>query len=377
MQNSFTFSSKTAMSWSRYLRTLLLTTLISVLLAYAWILLVDPYDNVWFSPPLERKVVGGNQRFTYPALARSPRFDSLILGTSSIRLLNPQELDPSLRAAFANLAMDAATPYEQSRILTLFVRHHRRIRYVLHSIDDLWCNPFHHHHQLTERPFPEWMYDDNSWNDLLYLFNSTTLKKAWRQFRNLLGLRKSTRANNGYAVFVPPESEYDLKKVQSKIYGDTQPHLKPAVRPLQQITSEERSSWTFPNLSLLQTMLESLPAETTKALILPPYHQIRLPAPDSVTAAQLEECKTRIVRLAQGVPNTILIDFMFRSSIAVEDENFWDPEHHRVGIATIIGESIVDALKWGREREGLSRILVWPSGYTSAGENPKPHLDAM
>lgn len=77
------------MNWNLYLRTILFTTLLSVLVAYAWILLVDPYDNVWFSPPLEREPVSKNQRFTYPALARNQRFDSLILGTSSIRLLNP------------------------------------------------------------------------------------------------------------------------------------------------------------------------------------------------------------------------------------------------------------------------------------------------
>lgn len=350
------------MSWNRYLRTILVTTLLSVLVAYAWILLVDPYDNVWFSPPLEREPISKNQRFTYPALARNPRFDSLILGTSSIRLLNPRELDPSLDASFVNLAMNAATPYEQSRILALFVRHHPRIRYALHGVDDLWCNPFHHHNQFTERPFPEWMYDENRWNDLRYLFNSATLKQAWRQFRNLLGLTISTQGSDGYTVFVPPELEYDLRKVQSKIYGGSQPHIKPAVEPPEQITPEQRSRWTFPNLALLQTMLESLPRETTKALVLPLYHQFHLPAPGSIVAAQIEDCKARIVRLAQAIPNTTVIDLMFRSSIALEDKNFWDPEHHRVSIATIIGESIVDALKLGQEREGIYRILVRPGG---------------
>jgi hypothetical protein len=350
------------MSWTRYLRRLLLTTLIGVLVSYSWILLVDPYDNVWFSPPLEREPISKNQRFTYPALARNPRFDSLIMGTSSIRLLNPRELDPLLDASFVNLAMNAATPYEQSRILALFVRHRPRIRYALHGIDDLWCDPFDQHDQLTERPFPEWMYDDNRWNDLLYLFNSATLAQTWKQFRNLLGLRKPTQGSDGYTVFVPPESEYDLKKVQRNIFGGARPHIKPAVQPPQQITPEERSGWTFPNLALLQTMLESLPAETTKALVLPLYHQIHLPAPGSVLAAQIEDCKARIVQLAQEIPNTTLIDFMFRSNIALEDKNFWDPEHHRVGIATIVGELIVEALKSGREREGIYRILVRPGG---------------
>jgi hypothetical protein len=334
-------------------------------MAYAWILLVDPYDNVWFSPPAEREPVSKNQRFSYPALARNQRFDSLILGTSSVRLLNPRELDPPLGASFANLAMNAATPYEQSQILALFVRHHPDIKYALLGVDDFWCNPTSRFHQFTERPFPEWMYDENRWNDLVYLFNSSTLEQAWRQFRNLLGLRTPRYGSNGYTVFVPPESEYDLKKVRRKIFGERQPHLKPGVEPPRRISPQERSGWTFPNLALLQDMLKSLPDDTIKALILPPYHQYHQPAPGSVFDRQYDECKVRIAQLARNVPNATLIDFMFRSPITVKDENYWDPEHYRVGVATVIGESIVDALESGREQEGLYRILVRPDEQVS------------
>lgn len=348
------------MSWPGYLRTLFLTTFVCVLVTYTWILLVDAYDTVWFSPPLEREPIGKNQRFSYPALARNPRFDSLILGTSSIRLLNPQELNPLLDASFANLAMNASTPYEQSQILALFVRHHPKIRYLLHGVDDFWCNPNHRISQFNERPFPEWMYDENRWNDLLYLFNSATIKQTWRQFRNTLGLRRPTQGSDGYTVFVPPESRYDLKEVQVKIYGDDPPHLKPDVEPPLEASQGQRASWTFPNLELLGEMLGSLPVDTTKVLILPPYHQFHLPAPGSLADAQHVECKERLTRLAAEVPNTTLIDFMFRSPITLEDGNYWDPEHYRVGVATLIGEFVVDAIKSGREREGVNRILLRP-----------------
>jgi hypothetical protein len=355
------------MSWTGYLRTLLLTTLISVVTAFAWILLVDPYDNVWFSPPWEREPISKNQRYSYPALARNPRFDSLILGTSSIRLLSPGELNPLLDASFANLAMNAATPYEQSRILELFVRHHPSIRYAFLGVDDFWCNPDRPSDRYAQWPFPEWMYDENRWNDLLYLFNGATLEQTWRQFRNLLGLRKPTQGSDGYTVFVPPDSEYDLEKVRSNIYGDAEPHLKPTAEPPWREPPEGPPGWDFPNLPVLQSMLESLPVETVKVLILPPYHQMHLPAPESVVDAQIQACKTRVVEIARRVPNTTLIDFMFRSEIALNDENYWDPAHYRVGIATLIGESVVDALETGREREGLYRILLRPGGPDEPG----------
>ena len=63
-------------------------------IVYAFVVLVDPYDTLPLSPPADRPLVAGNQRFSYPSLARSNRFDSAIVGTSSSRLLRPEVLNP-------------------------------------------------------------------------------------------------------------------------------------------------------------------------------------------------------------------------------------------------------------------------------------------
>ena len=64
-----------------------------------------------------RAPVATNARFSFPALARSAKFDSAVFGTSTSRLLRPVMLDPEFGARFANLAMNDATAYEQARIL--------------------------------------------------------------------------------------------------------------------------------------------------------------------------------------------------------------------------------------------------------------------
>ncbi|MEA3274193.1 MAG: hypothetical protein U9Q81_02635 [Pseudomonadota bacterium] len=349
------------MRWASYVKTLLLTTVLSALIVSAWILLLDPYDNVWFSPPLERAPVAKNQRFSYPALARKPRFDSLIVGTSSVRLLRPGQLDPLLGAEFVNLAMNAATPYEQSQILSVFVRHHPRTRYAFLGVDDsVWCTEDHLHAKLGPRTFPPWMYDENRWNDLLYLFNAETLEQGWNQFRNLLGIWEPHHGGDGYKNFLPADSRYDIEMVRGKLYEGSPPHLKPAAEPPEPVSREERGGWTFPNLELLQDMLRALPKETVKVLVFPPYHQFRLPAPGSRQAAVVDECKARVVRMAQGFQGTTVIDFMIRSRISLEDENFWDPQHYRVGVATLIGDAIADALDTGRGEDGVYRILARP-----------------
>ena len=65
------------MSWDKFLRTAITSFTVLVAFVYALILLVDPYQNVPFSLPLERAPISTNQRFAYPALARDPRFDAV------------------------------------------------------------------------------------------------------------------------------------------------------------------------------------------------------------------------------------------------------------------------------------------------------------
>ena len=67
--------------------------------AILFILLLDPYDMVPFSLPIERPLVSGSQRFAYPQVMRSERFDSLIVGSSTARLIDPEQLNgPFARA---------------------------------------------------------------------------------------------------------------------------------------------------------------------------------------------------------------------------------------------------------------------------------------
>ena len=110
--------------WRAFTRRCVAVALSLLLACFAFVALVDPHDHLPLSLPFERAPINTNQRFSYPALARSERFDSAIVGTSTARLLRPSALDRLLDARFVNLSMNSATAYEQWRILELFLRHH-------------------------------------------------------------------------------------------------------------------------------------------------------------------------------------------------------------------------------------------------------------
>lgn len=330
--------------WRSFWKTTLVAVLAVAAVVYGAVLIVDPYDTVFFSPPFNRAPVTTNQRFSFPALARKARFDSAIVGTSTTRMLRPEALDRTIGGSFVNLSMNSGTAWEQSQILKLFVRHHPRPRTMIFGIDIIWCQVEKESAKLTFRPFPPWMYDDNPWNDLLHLFDLKTLEQTGLQFAWLTRIHPEPR--HGLDGYTPlrPASEYDLVRARGHIYGDSKSTARAPVTPPYRPTPAERAAWPYASHALLAEMLELLPPETTKVLLFVPYHAFNLPVPGSKTAAQWRECKRRITEMAARVPNAHVLDFMIPSRITRRDENYWDPLHYGAGVAEQLAELIAKAV---------------------------------
>ncbi len=326
-------SSDPPTEWRRFFRFCAGIAAIIVGAIYVVVVMVDPWGSLPVSLPLDRVPVTSNQRFSYPALARSPRFDSAIFGTSTSRLLRPAALDPAFGARFANLAMNDATPFEMSSLLGVFNRAHPSAKVVMLGVDSPWCVTGNSFQKLTPRPFPSWMYATNRWRGYAEMFNLFAIQEAGKEFGVLTGLKKPDMGRDGYTSFVPPDSTYDPARAVV--------HLREA-EP--RIPSGERAgtsrSWLFPALDLLRSDLAALPAETYKLLFFPPYNHRLLPAPGSDGATVWDECKRRVTALAHATPNGKAVDFMLPSPITNDDDNYWDPLHYRVGVADRIAHDL-------------------------------------
>lgn len=299
---------------------------------YALILSVDPYGNIPFSLPLERAPVSTNQRFSYPVLARAARFDSAVIGSSTVRLLDPERLDAASGARFVNLAMNSATAYEQMRIHELFLRHHPDPRAVIVGIDDSWCRRASAIERYTFREFPEWMYDENPWNDLLYMFNDKALENTVRLLELLAGKRSPKYETNGYRDFTLDFGAYDSRAVAARLY----PKGRPAARRIPDIPPQARHpQWRFAAHALLDAMLARTPRDTETVLIFAPMHGDYLARSEGL----YRECKARILAIAAERRVTVL-DYMRDSVITRDDDNYWDPLHYRAGVARIIEQDI-------------------------------------
>lgn len=346
--------------WRRFLAVFLGTGVGLLAVVYGLLVIVDGYDTVFFSPRFDREPVTSNQRFSFPALARKDRFDSAIIGTSTTRLLRPDKLNPLFQARFVNLSMNDATAWEEAQIFGVFRRHHARPRAVIFGIDVVWCAVGDDFRRLTPRPFPQWMYDDDPWNDLLNLLNLPAIEETGRQLAYLTGLRRAKYGKDGYTNFLPPETAYSLDRAQLRIYGPEGPRPRQAVQPIVDTPPDQAASWRFPMHKLLVEMLDSLPPETVKILAVVPYHIFSQPLPRTQGEAVWAECKRRLASMAAARPNVHLVDFMIESPITTRDENYWDPLHFRMPIADRLSDAMAEAVRARRDQPGVYRYFGRP-----------------
>jgi hypothetical protein len=345
-----------AIPWGGFVRDFACTALILALAAWAFDVLVDPYGANPLRLPFTRPLMDINQRFMYPQVFRSGEFDSAVFGTSTIRLLKPSDLEKAFGGHFANFGMNAATPFEQDEAARLYLAHASKPRTLIWGIDPSWCQPGADAPTklLTERAFPPWLYGGSPWWSIPHLFNLRTLEIAARVVLNRLGLMKPRLPRDGYEVFTPPETSYDLARAREHIYGGVSRPVAPS-DSIQQPRSAEILDTRYPALNWLDATLGKLPPDARLVMLFPPVHAANQPVPNSLDAALEAVCKRRIARIAEE-HHGVTVDFRFASPITTDDANYWDALHYRLPIARRVVESLADAAK-GEKKGEMYRVV--------------------
>ena len=342
-------SSDPGAAWRRQfsLSTGLAALLLMVL--YAFIAIVDPWNALSLSPPLKRAQLSNDARFWFPSLAREPRFDSAVLGTSTSRLLRPDTLDKAFGGSFANLAMNSASAYEQSRLLEVLLRHHPSVATVIVGLDFRWCALDGSYVRNSIFDFPEWLYDARPWSRYLHVLSMHGLQDALKQLGVIVGLTKNRFGSDGYTNFLPDDGLYDLARAQAKLTHATTTPWTPA-------PPRANPDLRFPALTILAEELSAIPLETRKILFFTPTYLGAQPSPGRADFTTLDACKAQTAAVAASRANTLVVDFDLPSPITQRESKYWDNLHYRVDIADRIVTDLADAWQ-GRPVNPDYRVL--------------------
>src|SRR5262249_23842459 len=153
------------------------------------------------------------RRYQLPALVRSGRFDSYIVGSSTVHTLDPLQVSAGLGGSFANLALHGGEPHEQAQLVRL-IGWQPSVRSILVGLDPKWCQTARLEQYNPRAEFPEWLHDDNRWNDILFSFNFGMLDLASLKLQQILWPSGITIRHDGFQNALPPDETFDVSKAQ-------------------------------------------------------------------------------------------------------------------------------------------------------------------
>lgn len=225
--------------------------------------------------------------------------------------------------------MNAATAYEQSRMLELFLQAHPAPLAVIVAIDQEWCSAAVE--RFTSRSFPEWMYRRDLWPAYREMLTPYAVQEAANQFAVMMGWKKRRYGRDGYTSFVPPDSEYDIALRDAKFQ-----HWAPVDNSPAPVGAEP----DFPALPTLSAMLRSLPEPTRKIVFFSPLQVTLQGKPGSAAAWRWTGCKREVGRIARET-GALALDFNVPTSITDNRDNYWDPVHYRHAIAARLMNGLI------------------------------------
>jgi hypothetical protein len=159
---------------------------------------------------------------------------------------------------------------------------------------------------------------------------------------------------DGYEIFVPDETLYDLSRARENIRAMARARSETWSGPAR---TTRAVAAPFPALDWLDEALTEMRPTGPVLLAFMPVHASLLPPPGSEGDRREMACKTRAAELGQK-HNATVLDFRFRSPVTVDDANYWDGLHYRIGIAARIADGLSAAFKSGRDDPaGFYRVL--------------------
>jgi hypothetical protein len=347
--------------WRRFLWAFAIAGVAALATSLLLILLVDPLGVSPIGIVPKSGYALADRRYLAPQIISSGRYESFLVGTSTIHHVDPAWADEAFGDRFATVAIHGGTPYELSKMMALIGRKDPAARRVILGVDARrWCRVESYEQYNPKALFPDWLYDDSRLDDFSALFNVSMLHYAQQQLEITFGSRPPRLPLNGYHNNLI-DAKWDLDNAKKKLYRKVRRDRDNAAFGLDDADdalSAVGEEPTFPDLALFEQAIDALPPATELIVAVMPSH---ITAVNNVDHDGIERCKRRLAGLVNR-RHGYLLDFRIDSAWTRKDENFWDENHFRVGLAHSLIFRIKEAVDRRRDAEdGIYRFLAGPA----------------
>lgn len=252
------------MKAKKFLKKYLICLLILILTVSLFNYIVDPmqfYRKMTISKP----ALLAEDRYQVAALARTQDYDSVIVGTSMTQNFSPKYIKDKLGYNALKLSIAGASINEQILALENALKTNK-VKNVIWGLDDSRIDI---ESDFVKDNFPMYLYDDNSYNDLKYLFSYNTTKYSINTLLNRLSKKVTLENYNNWnknykfdekiiiSAFKASEESYEQKQPNTEKF-----QYKNMIENLNSIENIVKNNkdinfiFFYPPYSILQRVLE-------------------------------------------------------------------------------------------------------------------------
>ena len=178
--------------WSILSLSLLLISLFGIV---GSVVVIDPfeiYHEAFFHiPPIENTT----QIYSNAGIAKSYDYDSVIIGSSMTENFTPSQLDRELGGHFIKLPINAGSPFNHKQMMDMAFAA-QDIRRVFYGVD---IELYTYFYKTPKCEMPEYLYDDDLFNDTAYWFNKNVLTTYIPKCLSTLGQRDPSLRDTMYS----------------------------------------------------------------------------------------------------------------------------------------------------------------------------------
>jgi len=181
----------TRKQWAVLSLSFLLSALFFIVVS---VVLIDPFQiyhqATAFIPPISN----GTQSYCNAGIAKSYDYDSVIIGSSMTENFRPSQLDELLGGSFVKIPINAGSPFNHKQMMDMAFGSHD-VKRIVYGIDIELMTYFY---KTPKSKMPEYLYDDDLFNDVQYWFNQSVLFKYIPACLSTLGQQNPDQRDTMY-----------------------------------------------------------------------------------------------------------------------------------------------------------------------------------
>ena len=289
---------------------------LSLVLVAALVVIVDPfeiYHRAWFyNPPYASET----QMYSGAGVAKSYTYDSIIVGSSMTENCRPSVYDAALGGRFVKLCMNAGQSLDHAKMMEIAFRTHD-VRHVVYGMDFFSFSLYYNNQKAKT---PDYLYDDNPFNDVKYLFNKSVLLTSIPQALAHIGTPDEDRTRDSMYAWEPPEMPGEAGLRANVNLSAPMPQQLDTARGLE-----------LAGLGLEHNLLPFIREnrDTTFTVFFPPYSLLYWA--DQAAQGNLDTCIAQKNLMAETLlkePNVALFDFQARFDWIENYDLYYDLIHY-------------------------------------------------